>query len=156
MNSFQFSGLPLEDFQFLFNFSDAELASHGAQRCIVDSKPGYPCRVSLADAEIGESVILLNYVHHPVDGPYRSSGPVYVRETATQVIFRVNEVPPVVRDRLMSVRAYDSNGYLVRSDVVEGSTLEHKIPDFFSDASVAYLHLHNAKPGCYSCRVDRA
>jgi hypothetical protein len=68
----------------------------------------------------------------------------------------VNEIPQVARHRLMSVRAFDSNGFMLASDVVEGRDLENKIADFFANESVAYLHLHNAKPGCFSCRVDRA
>jgi hypothetical protein len=34
--------------------------------------------------------------------------------------------------------------------------LEEVIARFFADPQVAYLHLHNARPGCYNCRVDRA
>jgi hypothetical protein len=32
---------------------------------------GFPCRVSLVDAEIGESVLLVNYEHLPAASPYR-------------------------------------------------------------------------------------
>jgi Protein of unknown function (DUF1203) len=156
MKDFQISGLPIETFQPLFNLSESELAARNARRCIVDSKPGFPCRVSLVDAEIGESVILLHYAHHQVNGPYLSSGPIYVRESAVQAELKVNEIPQVARQRLMSVRGFDSNGFMLVSDVVEGQNLQEKIADLFASEKVAYLHLHNAKPGCYSCRVDRA
>jgi hypothetical protein len=158
MNSIPFviSGLPLDEFNHLFEMSDAELEAVGARRCVADAKPGYPCRVSLEEAEIGEHVILVTYEHHPVDGPYRGSGPIYVREIAKQVQLGVNEIPDVARRRLMSVRAYDAQSLMVVSDVVEGVMLEQQIEKFFADPNVAYLHLHNAKPGCFSCRVDRA
>ncbi|MCI0416147.1 DUF1203 domain-containing protein [bacterium] len=41
----------------------------------------------------------------------------------------------------------------IRSD---GSNLEEQIERFFSDERILYLNLHNAKPGCFSRRVDRA
>jgi hypothetical protein len=158
MNSTRFliSGLPLKAFSDLFELNDAELAARNVRRCIADTKPGYPCRVSLEEAEIGELVLLLTYEHHAVDSPYRGTGPVYVREHANQAQMKVNELPGVVRRRLISVRAYDNQSLMVASDVVEGNNLEQQIQTFFADERVAYLHLHNAKPGCFSCRVDRA
>ncbi len=153
--NFAITGLPLETFSNLFALDDAGLAALNARRCIADSKPGFPCRVSLEEAEIGEPVILLTYEHHAVDGPYRGAGPVYVRQYANQALLKVNEVPDVVRGRLISVRAYDEHALMVASEVVEGSNLEQQIEQFFEDDRISYLHLHNAKPGCFSCRVDR-
>ena len=153
---FRISALPLDAFAPLFDLSDAELATRGLRRMIADSKPGYPCRVSLVDAEVGERVLLLPYAHHPVPGPYRASGPVFARETARQAQLAVNEVPESVRTRLLSVRGYDRDGIMVASDVTEGRSLEGTVSRLFSDHRVDYLHLHNARAGCYSCRVDRA
>jgi hypothetical protein len=45
---------------------------------------------------------------------------------------------------------------MVASEVVEGKNLEQQVETFFANEQTAYLHLHNAKPGCFSCRVDRA
>jgi hypothetical protein len=68
----------------------------------------------------------------------------------------VNEVPEMIRSRLLSIRAYDAGAMLVASSVAEGRELEAHLERFFSDPRVAYLHLHNARPGCYNCRVERA
>ena len=153
---FRISALPLDAFAHLFDLSDAELAARGMRRLIADSQPGYPCRVSLVDAEVGERVLLLPYPHHPGPGPYRASGPVFAREAARQALLGVNEVPGSVRSRLLSVRGYDREGILVGADVTEGRMLEASVSRLFSDERVDYLHLHNARAGCYSCRVDRA
>jgi Protein of unknown function (DUF1203) len=157
MNStnFKIAGLPFDLFQPLFRLTEEELNARSARRCIVDAKPSFPCRVSLKDAEIGESVILISYSHHQVNGPYKSSGPIYVRENAEPAELEINEIPEVARERLMSIRAYGSDGMLIASDVAQGENLAVEIRRFFADSKVAYLHLHNAKPGCYSCRVDR-
>jgi Protein of unknown function (DUF1203) len=154
--NFQISGLPLAQFAPLFSLSDEQLQAHNAVRRIADKNPGFPCRVSLRDAEPGESVLLLNYEHHAVATPYRSSHAIYVRETARQATLAVGEIPPVLSSRLLSVRAFDGAGFMVGADVVQGADLASAISKFFSDSAVAYLHLHNAKPGCYAARVDRA
>ncbi len=154
--SFQITALPAEQFRPLFDMSEEQLARQGAKRCVADAKPGYPCRVSLEDAKVGESLILLPFMHHAVDTPYRASGPVFVCVGARQAQPRANAVPDSVRLRLLSVRAYDADGFLLDADVTEGQHLEVLIERFFADSQVAYLHLHNARPGCYNCRVDRA
>jgi hypothetical protein len=154
--NFRISGLPLAQFAPLFSLSDEELKARNVVRRIADKKPGFPCRVSLRDAEPGESLLLLNYEHHAVATPYRSSHAIYVCEKAEQATPGVNEVPPVLSSRLLSVRAFDAAGFMTSADVVQGAELAHAIEQLFSDDRVAYLHLHNAKPGCYAARVDRA
>ena len=154
--SFRIEGLAPDAFQPLFSLDDEALAARGARRQIADHKPGFPCRVSLADAEPGEEVILLNWEHHPVDSPYRGSGPVYVRRSAESAFRgRPGEVPAMLSGRLLSVRAYDSAGMMRSADVCDGQQLEGTISRLFDEPSAAYLHVHNAKPGCFVCRVDR-
>ena len=153
---FRVVALPIENFRPLFALSDEELRAQLARRVVVDEKPGFPCRVSLVDGDPGESVLLLPFVHHDVDTPYRASGPIYVREAAITARPDVNTIPSMLRARPQSVRAYDATGMLVASDVVEGPALEARIREYFGDANVRYLHLHNARPGCFNCRVERA
>jgi hypothetical protein len=154
---FRVVALPVELFAPLFVLDDHELRARGARRVVTDEKPGFPCRVSLVDAEPGETALLLPFVHHVVDSPYRASGPIYVRESARTAHPGVNEIPEMVRVRPQSVRAYDRGAMLVASDVVEGGeALDACIRRFFADEQVAYLHLHNARPGCFNCAVQRA
>jgi hypothetical protein len=63
-------------FSHLMQLSQQELAEHHAKWITVDSNPGYPCRVSLAEAEIGERVLAIPFYHHDVDSPYRALGPI--------------------------------------------------------------------------------
>jgi hypothetical protein len=153
---FRISALPIDDFQPLFDLGDSELLARGMRRMIADAKPGFPCRVSLVDAEIGERLILLSHPHHSVPGPYRASGPIFVREAAAPATLEVNEVPESVRRRRLSVRAYDRTGLMVAAEVTEGVSLEAAVARLFADDRVPYLHVHNAGAGCYNCRVDRA
>jgi hypothetical protein len=150
------SGLPLQPFQPLFGLDDAALRAHGAARVVADASPGYPCRITLQDAEPGERLLLLPWTHLAVDTPYRASGPIFVRESAlAQGVFR-NAVPEQQRSRLLSVRANDPAGWMRDSQVDEGIRLEALVSRLFADPQVAYLQVHNARRGCYACRVDRA
>ena len=153
--SFQIHALPAEPFQPLFGMSADELAGVRATRLTADSKPGFPCRVSLADAEPGETVILVNYEHQTADSPYRSAHAIFVREHAEQALPRRGEVPEVLQTRLISVRAFGEDHYMVNADVVEGLHLKEVITGMFRDPDVAYLHLHNARQGCFAARVTR-
>jgi hypothetical protein len=154
--SFQLVALSYEPFEALFQRSDAELAAMGARREVVAEKPGSPCRVSLVDAEVGETVLLLPFTHHDVASPYRGSGPIFVRMGARMAAPATGEIPIMFRHRLLSVRAYDAAAMMVGAEVVEGSDLEGAILRGLADPGVSYLHLHNARPGCYNCAVRRA
>jgi hypothetical protein len=154
--SFRVIGLPLSTFSPLFSLSDDELARHGALRSIADRRPGFPCRVSLQDAEPGEPVILLNYEHLAVATPYRSRHAIYVREHAREAHLDVDEVPELLRSRLLSLRAFDRHGMMQAADVVAGAVVETAVERMLEDAAVDYLHVHYAKPGCYAARVERA
>ena len=148
-------GLPLEPFRPLFGLPDEELRRHGAVRMTANAKPGFPCRITLQDAEPGETLLLLNWRHLDVDTPYRSDGPIFVREAALASFEARNQVPEQQLRRLLSVRAYDKDGWMQAAKVVEGTELESAIATFFADPAIDYLHVHNAHRGCYACRIDR-
>ncbi len=58
--TFQISALNVDQFSHLFGKDSDTLAQFGAERVVADTVPGYPCRVSLQDAEMGETVLLMN------------------------------------------------------------------------------------------------
>lgn len=149
------SGLPVEAFGPLFGLPDGDLRERGATRVVADG-PGYPCRITLEDAAPGETLLLLNWRHLDADSPYRADGPIFVRESAQATARVRNAIPEQQRSRLLSVRAYDAGGWMRDADVVEGVALENLVGRFFADPQVAFLHVHNARRGCYACRIDRA
>jgi len=153
---FQITGLKAAQFAPLLGLPDAHLRGHNACRVVADRHPGFPCRVSLVDAQPGESLLLVNYEHLSVASPYRSSYAIYVRENATEARLAVDEIPPVLQRRLLSLRAFSAAGMLLDADVAEGAQLAGTIERLLGPAEVAYLHVHNARPGCFAARVDRA
>lgn len=154
--SFRILALPSALFSPLFVLADEALRARGVVRRVVDSKPGFPCRVSLADAEIGEAVLLLNYEHQPAQTPFRASHAIYVRQGVSQAHCRIGEVPEVLRSRTISLRGFDAEHMLAAADLAEGTRLESAIEAMLAQPSVSYVHLHFAKPGCYAARVERA
>ena len=156
MSSFRLVGLAAENFEPFFAMSDAELAALGARRVIADAPTGFPCRVSLEDAAAGDELLLLPFEHLSTGSPYRASGPVFVRRGARRAVLPAGVIPPYVTRRLMSVRAYDADDLMVDADVCEGANVREVLERFVADESVAFIHLHNAKRGCFSCRVERA
>jgi hypothetical protein len=153
--SFRIHALPREVFARYFQMSDEELRAHGGLKRIVDKRPGFPCRVSLEDAHVGERVLLINYEHQACASPFRSCHAIYVREHAETAKCELGQVPELFRSRLISVRAFDHVGMMLDADVVEGRSLEACIERLLSGTAVEYLHLHYAKPGCYAARVER-
>ena len=153
---FRIVALEANRFASLFGATDEELHACHVRRMVVDEKPGFPCRVSLADAEVGETVLLLPFTHHDVPTPYHGTGPIFVRQGVETAHPKVGEIPEMLRNRLLSVRAYDAEGMLLSSEVVEGTELDAAIDRQLADPKASYLHVHNAKPGCYNCLVERA
>lgn len=152
----QVQALAREPFAPLFAMSDAELASRGAVRRVADAQPGFPCRVSLVDAEPGETVILAHFEHQPAHSPFRASHAIYVRQDAEQALPSPGEVPKLLRLRTISLRGFDAAGMMIDADLVEGPALENAAERMLADPAVRYLHAHFAKPGCFACRIDRA
>ena len=154
--SFHIQALPADTFASLFALDDDALRARDIRRVVADASGGYPCRVSLQDAGEGEHLLLLHYNHHRVSTPYRASGPVYVREAATQALPLIDAVPELLRRRVLSLRAYDAQGMMVWAEVMPGTDVEQGIARLFAVERTAYIHIHYAQPGCYACRVERA
>lgn len=156
MAMFQLSGLDEAPFQPLFDLSDEDLQARAMRRMVVDKHPGFPCRVSLQDAAIGEEVLLLPYTHLDAHSPYRSGGAIFVRRGAARAVLAPGEVPAYVTGRIISLRAYDAAHLMIHADVVDGGAVAETLAALFDDPAVEYVHLHNAKRGCFSSLAVRA
>jgi len=155
VNNFRIVALDQVQFTSLFSLSESELNAKGMKKMIVDEFPGYPCRVSLTDAEIGEEVILLNYEHHNVNSPYRSNGPIFIRKIGQTANPKMNEIPIMFNHRLLSIRGFDKDAIMIFAEVMSGENLKENLFSILQNHAISYLHIHNAKPGCYNCRVER-
>ncbi len=143
--------ISITDVAPLFGLQAEALGQLGAMR--LPAPQGAPCRLTLEDAAEGEPILLLNYSHQR-SGPYRSDGPIFVRENAREVEPQLR-APESFRQRLYSARSYAVDGWMIDADVIQGSTIECGLEKLFQDERASYIHLHHARRGCFACRVER-
>ena len=155
-NNFQVVAIEASEYADLFEYDQEKLASIGAVKSIVDTNPGYPCRVSLQDAEIGEEVILFAFKHHDVDSPYQATGPIFIRENAQSAKLKTNELPKMLLHRTLSLRCYNDKAMMIDARTIHGENLENEVTDVLNNPAVQYIHVQNAGPGCYNCAIQRA
>lgn len=155
--SFVVTGLPAEEFTPLFGRSEADLAALGVIRKVAACKPGYPCRITLEDAEPGETLLLLNHESHKASTPYRSSFAIFVRENASKAATFENELPPVMQGRPIALRIFNIDRMLIGADLGrDGAETKAKIEKIFADHDAAYIHAHNAMHGCFVAEIRRS
>ena len=135
--------------------SDGKLRDLGARRVIADD-PRMPCRVSMEHARLGEELLLVNYEHQPANTPYRATHAIYVRRAADRAYDAVDVVPEVLRSRLLAIRAFDAEHMMIDAEVCDGTDAADLFERFLGIPQASYLHVHNAKRGCYAARVERA
>jgi hypothetical protein len=150
---FRIHGLLPEPFAGLFDLSDEELAQRRAVRVMADANPGFPCRVSLQDAEPGEELLLVNHLYQPADSPYRGSHAIYVRKSASEAAMIEDRLPPALESRLLSLRAFDAKGMMLDGEVAEGEAAIPVIERFLALPGAETVHIHSARRGCYLARA---
>ena len=153
--TFRISGLAAEPFAHWFDLDDEALRARHARRVVATNKPGFPCRISLTDAEPGQEVLLVNYEHLPVASPYRARHAIYIRQGETRYD-AVDEVPVMLRSRQLSLRAFNAKHLMTDAEVVDGRELETAIARLFANPAAQFLRVHFAAPGCYAALVERA
>lgn len=152
--TYRITGLDPAPYRHLFGLTDEELATHGIVRMTVDS-PTYPCRVSLTDREIGETVLLLNHVSHDVANPYRAAHAIFVTEGDEPPAVYVDAVPPVFEKRILSLRGFDKDGMMTAALLTQPGEADAGICQLFANPKIETIHAHNATRGCFSAKIER-
>ncbi len=153
--TYRIEGLPRDAYAALLGLGQDLLMERGARRVMADSKPGFPCRVTLEDADPGESLILFNHVSHDVPTPFRSAYAVYVRETADRPARYVDETPPVFEGRALGLRGFDGEGMLHGALLALPGEADSKIRALFDRPEIETIHAHNAAAGCFAAKIVR-
>ena len=154
--SYRITGLCAGPFRSLYGLPAATLAAHGVTRVTADHKPGFPDRIELRDADPGETLLLLNYTHQPAHNAYQASHAIFVREWAEAAYDRVREIPQVMHERPMSLRAFNVQHVMIEAELGAGPELESLIEELLARPDVEYIQAHYAKRGCYAARITRA
>lgn len=154
--TYRIAGLDAAPYKPLFHLPDEELAAQGARRMTVTKKPSFPCRISLVDREVGETVLLVNHVSHDVSNPYRASHAIFVGEGAAQPAEFIDEMPPVFATRVLSLRGFDSDGMMVDALLAQAGEADAEIRRLLQNQDVETIHAHNAARGCFLAKIERA
>lgn len=155
MTSYRVKGLDPAPFKPLYGLSDEELSKRGIVRMTVSS-PTFPCRVSLTDRELGETVLLLNHVSHDVANPYRASHAIFVTEGEDEAGDYVDQVPPVFEKRVLSLRGFDADGMMAEALLTQPGDADAGIRKLFANPDIVSIHAHNATRGCFAAKIERA
>ena len=148
--NYRITGLSQAPFRHLFGLTDDTLAAHSVKRYTPAAGEAFPDRIALSDAPAGQSVLLVNYVHQPADTPYRASHAIFVREDTHDRFDAINQIPPMLLTRVISLRAFGVDHMLV-----DGDALEAPIQNLLANPDTAYIQAHFAKQGCYAARIER-
>jgi hypothetical protein len=151
--TYRITGLDPAPYKPLFGLSDEELAARGIVRMTVTQKPSFPCRVSLTDRDIGETVLLLNHVSHDVANPYQASHAIFVADAEPGEF--VDELPPVFETRVLSLRGFDGNGMMADAVLAQPGESDVAIRTLFENPKIETIHAHNAVRGCFSAKIER-
>ena len=101
-------------------------------------------------------MILCNFEHLAEISPYGASHAIYVRREAVQAVPAVGEVPSILLRRMLFVRGFGADHCIKAAEVIEGRTLSATIEAFFSKTVISYIHIHNAKHGCFAAKALRS
>ena len=152
--TYTITGLDPTSFAHLAGLSDDALADHGAVRMVADSFRGFPCRVALDDAQVGEALLLVNHVSHE-GGPYHAAHAIFVGESAAEAARFVDAVPPALDRRILSIRAFDAAGMMTNAALAQPGEADAVFRGLLEDPAVDHLDAHNAVRGCFAARVER-
>lgn len=148
-------GLDPAPFRRLFGLSDEQLAGFGAVRVTADSPVGFPCRITLQEANPGETLLLLNHESRGGNTPYRTSHAIFLRETALAAAQLVDEVPEVFAPRQLSLRGFDDSGMMIDALIVQPGQADEGLRQLFEEPRIVEIDVHNAVRGCFSARARR-
>ena len=154
--TYKFSGLDPSPYLHLFRLGDEELVMHGAVRMTADGRPGFPCRIRLDDAREGEALLLVNHVSHEGNNPYRASHAIFVSENGRQAAIFEDEIPPALDRRILSLRAFGTDGMMVDAALVQPGEADAVVRRMLANDEVDHVDAHTAIRGCFMARAERA
>ena len=130
------------------------LRTAGGVTYVADSKPGYPCRQCLRDAENGDEMLLVSYDPFATSSPYRCASPIFIHSRPC-ALNDEEGLPVQLTSRTLSVRGFDKGAMMLDAALIDGTDLGEVIDALFENPAIDHLHIHNASRGCWAARVQR-
>lgn len=117
----------------------------------------YPCRHCLREASAETGMLLLAYRTREPAGVYGHATAIFLCEAACDRFADENMLPPIVRNRVVSFRAFGADGGMIydANELVFEGEHDAALDRMLDRAEVAYVNVHTAKAGCFLCHVER-
>jgi len=117
----------------------------------------YPCRHCLREASGKGGMLLLSYQAPKPKSVYGHPTAIFMCASDCKRFEQPNTIPDIVRNRLVSFRAFRSDGMMIydANEIVEGDGHDAAVRRIFARDEVAYINAHTAKPGCLLCHIER-
>lgn len=138
-----------------FADTNALIAAGGVRR-VADSANAFPCRITLEDAQPGESLILVNFVSADVETPFRASHAIFVREGAANAAHYRDRMPSLIERRTTSLRAFDSEGMIREAVLAAPGEADMRLRNLLDDDAIDHVDIHTATWGCFLARAERS
>jgi len=118
----------------------------------------YPCRHCLQEASAKTGMFLLSYQTPKPKSVYAQPTAIFICARDCERFVRPDAIPDIVGNRLVSFRAFRSDGMMIydANELVEGMGHDSAVRRIFDRDDVAYINAHTAKPGCLLCHIERA
>ena len=141
-----------------FRATQTDDRGNALRRMTATDDSGFPCRVCLRCAEVGEEVLLGSYDLPRPRGIYWTPSPVFIHAEACVPYVADGALPEIVRrNTIVSVRAYDAQD-MVLYDLGRigcGSDIDDALATALDDPRTVFVNIHTARPGCMLCRVEK-
>ena len=120
------------------------------------AKGGEPCRHCLRGAQEGDGLLLLSWHLPRPRSVYWTPSPIFLHAEDCPAWDEADMIPPIVRNSLISVRAYDDEGMCLYDlgRVSEGQEADGPLANALGDPRTAFVNIHTAKPGCLLCQAE--
>ena len=141
-----------------FRASGADDRGNGLRRMVATDGTGFPCRVCLRCAEVGEEMLLGSYDLPRPLGIYWTPSPIFIHAEACVPYAGADEVVEIVRrNAIVSVRAYDAADMVLYDlgRIGSGDEVNGALAQALDDPRTAFVNIHTARPGCLLCRVEK-
>jgi len=124
----------------------------------LDAQDSYPCRHCLREATAAHGMLLLSHQAPKPKSVYGHATAIFLCAQECQRFDAPDTVPDIVRNRHVSLRAFDAQGMMLydANELVPGSGHDAAIRRILGRDDVAYVNAHTAKAGCLLCHIERA
>ena len=107
----------------------------------------------MRDAEIGESLILVNHITINGQTPYAASHAIFILEGAEKTLLCFKRNSEGNASQAFVFTGFDHDNIIVDATLAEGDSIKFDIQKLFQLPQVEKIHAHYALRGCFAAEI---